>query len=71
LITLVSRQINDVIMKPIFLLSLLAIASMGVAGCAEYDDNAMAGAAVDMPTPTPVLDEPSVLTAPSPSPTPR
>jgi hypothetical protein len=64
-------QINDAIMKPIVLLSLFGIASLGLAGCAQYDDNAMAGAAVDMPAPTPVLDEPSVLTAPSPSPTPR
>jgi len=53
-------------MKIIFLL--LAIVTMALSGCAQYDNEAMAGAAVDIPDEPPLSEQAPVLTAPSPSP---
>jgi len=47
---------------------LLLIITMGMCGCAAYDNEAMAGAAVDMPDEKPMAP---VLTGPSPTPSPN
>ena len=57
-------------MKQIILFSLVAVIAMGVSGCAQYDDDAMAGDAVDIPDQTPLSKEAPLLTAPTPSPAP-
>jgi hypothetical protein len=51
-------------------LILLAMSANFLTGCAEYGTQAMAGNAVDIPDPTPLSQEPPVLTAPTPSPAP-
>ena len=53
------------------LLSLLALGTMTIAGCAQYDNAAMAGDAVDIPDDPPLSKQPPVITAPTPSPTPK
>jgi hypothetical protein len=49
-------------------LLLLAVSIMTMSGCAAYEENAMAGAAVDIPDQTPLSEEPPVMTAPTPPP---
>jgi hypothetical protein len=47
-----------------FLLLFLALATMLLSGCAQYDNDAMAGGAVDMEKSTPLQP---VTTAPAPA----
>jgi hypothetical protein len=56
-------------MRQVVLFFLVVIA-MALSGCSQYDNDAMAGDAVDIPDQTPLSKEPSMLTAPSPSPSP-
>jgi len=47
---------------------LLLVVTMGMSGCAAYDNDAMSGAAVDIPDEKPMAP---VLTAPSATPVPN
>jgi len=49
----------------------LFIVTMTLAGCAQYDNEAMAGAAVDIPDEKPLSEQPSVFATPSPTPAPN
>jgi hypothetical protein len=51
-----------------FLLLPLAILTIAMSGCAAYDNEAMAGAAVDIPNPQPI---PPIFSGPSPTPAPN
>jgi len=55
-------------MKRIAILTVLAGVTLGMAGCGQYGNEPMAGAAVDIPDDPPLSEQPPVITAPSPSP---
>jgi hypothetical protein len=57
-------------MKPFILPLLLALVTLAMCGCSQYDEDSMAGDAVDIPDPTPFSQQTPLLTAPSPSPAP-
>ena len=53
-------------MKSVFVL--VAIGVSFLAGCAQYGNEAMAGAAVDMPDEPPLSEQPSAFGTPTPAP---
>ena len=47
-----------------------ALIATALPGCAQYDNRAMAGDAVDIPDAAPLSEQPPVITRPTPGPSP-